>query len=181
MIKIISGDLFQTNSNAITIPVNTVGVMGKGLALEFKKRHMMAFIDYVKRCKGKEINKLEEYKKIKPFKIGEPYLIYLGMMPNRNYKYALIFPTKKHFKYKSKIDYLINGLDYLIKHKKILKEIDSLAIPMLGAGLGGLDGKLVIKTIIDRVKKLKIDIDFYVPEDLISYAKNLATRANKKG
>ena len=175
MITIKTGDIFETDTEAITVPVNTVGVMGKSLALSFKKKHLSSFIDYVKRCRFKEL----QDKRYPLLEVGKPYLTYLGRGLRRNYSYALIFPTKKHWKRPSKIEYIKDGFKYIDK-KKILKGIESIAFPMLGAGLGKLDKQLIIKTIFDAIRNWKIDITIYVDSENYSYAKGLATRRNKK-
>src|SRR5690606_28844889 len=101
--------------------VNTVGVMGKGVALEFKKRYPGMFDDYAMRCKSKQV------------KLGEPYLY-------RDQAGTMIvnFPTKEHWRAASRIADIERGLEYFVQHYSEWG-ITSIAFPPLGCGNGGLD------------------------------------------
>ena len=122
MIKIVSGNIFNTECDYIVNTVNCMGVMGAGIAYEFKLRYP------------------EMYKKYK--KICEDNLFDIGMLwiykdPDKN---ILCFPTKKHWKYPSKIEYLELGLQKFVSIYKE-KGIKSIAFPILGASLGGINIK----------------------------------------
>ncbi|MGQ4893478.1 MAG: macro domain-containing protein [Candidatus Njordarchaeia archaeon] len=137
-IKFIIGDIFSSQCQVLVNPVNCVGIMGKGLALEFKKRFPYIFNVYFSLCHE---NKL---------KIGEPFLV----------DNVLLFPTKDHWKEKSKLDNIRKGVVYLTKHYKNM-EIESIAFPLLGCGLGGLKEKDVLEIMIKYLSAWDIPIEIY--------------------
>ena len=121
MIKYMKGTVFNTRAQTIVNAVNCVGVMGAGIALEFKLRYPEMFNDYVEQCRSKRI------------KTGVPSL----------YKYSdnefiMNFPTKGHWKYPSKIQWIDEGLKYFVNNYKRMN-IKSIAFPKLGTNNGGLD------------------------------------------
>ena len=140
MLKIIeNGNIFNSNCDFLVNPVNTVGIMGKGLALEFKKKFPNNFIKYQKFCKDNS------------FGIGKLLIV------KENNKSILNFPTKKHWKNKSELDYIIQGLEKL----KIAIEkynINSVAFPKIGCGLGGLDWNIVLDLLINFEKNISFNI-----------------------
>lgn len=145
-----SGNLFDeiNNVEAIINTVNCVGVMGKGIALEFKKRYPINLINYEKSCKNKEL---------KPGKM-------LTVINDSNIspKYIINFPTKLHWKNPSKIEYIAQGLDALkLEIKKY--SLKSIAMPALGCGNGGLDWNQVKPIIINKLSDLP-DVKFYIYE-----------------
>jgi O-acetyl-ADP-ribose deacetylase (regulator of RNase III)/uncharacterized protein YwgA len=148
MIKFTSGNILKDSSDAIVNTVNCVGVMGKGLALQFKKAFPDNFRLYKSACDRKEI------------KIGEVFITESGDMLNK--KIIVNFPTKNHWRGKSKYEYIESGLDDLVTK---IKEygIKSIAIPPLGAGLGGLDWGEVKSMIIDKLSPL-IDVEVCIYE-----------------
>lgn len=120
MIKYFDGTVFNANTQAIVNTVNCVGVMGAGIALEFKLRYPEMFDDYEKKCKEKQIR--------------------TGFVDYYNSDSQLIinFPTKWHFKYPSKLIWIEQGLkDFAKTYKK--HGIESVAFPKLGANKGGLN------------------------------------------
>lgn len=123
MICFKKGNLFDEKVDAYVNAVNCVGVMGKGIALEFKKRYYDVFEKYKYEClKGS----------VYPGKI-------LSIKVDKEYpKWIIHFFTKNHWKELSKIEYIEKGLDELRNELEILK-INSLAMPALGCGLGGLN------------------------------------------
>ncbi len=119
MITYVKGDMFTSPAQIITNTVNTVGVMGKGIALEFKKRYPEMYLDYQELCETGtfEIGKLVLWRKAE--------------------KWILLFPTKEHWRSPSRLEYIEKGL------KKLSDQWDRLgaftiAFPMLGCGNGGL-------------------------------------------
>src|SRR4030067_325371 len=114
MIKVLVGDLFTSKAQTFVNTVNCVGIMGKGIALEFKKRFPDMFDDYEERCKRKEV------------KLGRPYLFNRLIPPS-----ILLFPTKEHWRSVSNLPKIEEGLVYL---KSNYKEwgITSIAVPPLG-------------------------------------------------
>ena len=137
-----AGDIFKEKTEAIVNPVNCVGVMGKGLALQFKIKYPGNFKRYQRAC---ELNKMQPGK----------------MLVTENYdtKRTLIinFPTKRHWRDSSKIEDIQTGLIDLTKIIKSLN-IKSIAIPPIGCGLGGLDWNKVRDLIDHELSHLNVKI-----------------------
>jgi len=149
MIKYTTGDIIKANTEAIVNTVNTVGVMGKGIALAFKKAFPDNYKIYKQVCKDKE------------FSIGDLLLTNTGQLIP---KYIINFPTKKHWRGRSKIEFVEIGMQELIKEIN-LKEIKSIAIPPLGCGNGGLDWNDVKPIILKNLESIgrKIEVVIYEP------------------
>jgi O-acetyl-ADP-ribose deacetylase (regulator of RNase III) len=145
MVKGLVGDLFESKCQTLVNTVNTVGIMGKGIALEFKKRFPDMFEDYVKRCAEGKV------------KLGEPYL-YKRLTP----PWILNFPTKEHWRSVSNISDIVGGLNYLEQHYKKWG-VTSIALPPLGCGHGQLEWKIVGPTLYRNMKKLDIPVELYAP------------------
>ncbi len=123
MIEYKSGDLLQEDAEALVNAVNCVGVMGRGIALQFKKTFPDNFKAYAPACKNGDVKPGRMF----VFTNSEPI----------NPKYIINFPTKRHWRGKSRIEDVETGLDDLIKVISE-KNIRSIALPPLGCGLGGL-------------------------------------------
>ncbi|MBI5422800.1 MAG: macro domain-containing protein [Opitutae bacterium] len=145
MFKALIGDLFTSKAQTIVNTVNTVGVMGKGVALEFKNRFPAMFEDYVARCDRQQV------------KLGEPYLY-------RDLAGAMIvnFPTKEHWRAASRLADIERGLDYFVQHYAEWG-VESIAFPPLGCGNGGLDWSDVGPLIYGKLHRLPISIEVYAP------------------
>ncbi len=124
MIKFTSGDILRADAEAIVNTVNCVGVMGRGIALQFKKAWPDNFKVYADACKQNEV------------KPGSMFIVETGQLTNP--KYIINFPTKRHWRGASKIEDVELGLKVLARDIKKVG-IKSIAIPPLGSGLGGLD------------------------------------------
>lgn len=149
MINYKSGNILKDDAEAIVNTVNCVGVMGKGLALQFKKAFPSNFQQYKAACDAKQV------------RIGEMYITEYGDMLGS--KYIINFPTKEHWKGKSKYEYVELGLDDLVRNIHNYK-IKSLAIPPLGAGLGGLDWTVVKKMILSKLSSIDdLELNIYEP------------------
>jgi len=158
MVNYISGNILRDKSEAIVNTVNCVGVMGKGLALQFKKAFPENFKQYKTACNKKQI------------KIGQMYITNFGDMLDK--KYIINFPTKNHWRGKSKYEYIESGLDDLI-NKIHDYNIKSIAIPPLGSGLGGLDWNIIKKMILDKLSPIHdLELNIYEPNNNIN-AKNI--------
>lgn len=143
--RILVADILQSKAQTLINTVNCVGIMGKGIALEFKERFPEMFDDYVRRC---------ERKQVRP---GVPYL-YKGLLPPQ----IINFPTKDHWKSVSRIADIERGLQYLLKHYREW-EVISLAIPPLGCDNGQLEWKTVGPLIYRYANQMDIPIDLYAP------------------
>lgn len=124
MIELTSGDIVQAEVEALVNTVNCVGVMGRGIALQFRKAFPSNFKDYKNACDRMEVHP------------GEMYVHDLGRLTNPCY--VINFPTKRHWKGNSKMEDIESGLEALVKVIRE-KRIQSIAIPPLGSGLGGLN------------------------------------------
>ena len=138
------GNIFDSNCSTIVNTVNCVGVMGKGIALEFKKRYPEMFEDYVQKCRNGEV------------KPGVPY-IYQDESSS-----IVNFPTKDHWRSPSRLSYVVNGLDWFVNNYEKLG-IKSVAFPPLGCGNGGLEWQVVGPLMYQQLSKLPIDVEIYAP------------------
>ena len=149
MIKYLTGNLFDSKADALVNTVNTVGVMGKGIALQFKKLFPNNYKQYKDLCDKKEFN------------IGELF-VSLDQNVITGEKIIINFPTKKHWKNPSEYSYVESGLDELIKLINE-KDIKSIAIPPLGSGNGGLQWYKVKEIISNKLSNIE-NCDIYVYE-----------------
>ncbi len=138
------GNIFESNCSTIVNTINCVGVMGKGIALEFKKRYPDMFKDYVQKCDNGEI------------KPGEPYVFQKGEISILN------FPTKDHWRSPSRLSYVEAGLNWFVDNYEKYN-IKSIAFPPLGCGNGGLSWDVVGPVMYQKLKDLPIDIEIYAP------------------
>lgn len=143
MITYLKGDIFKSPAQVLVNTVNTVGVMGKGVALEFKKQYPDMFMAYERVCNEKLLD------------IGT---LMLWKSPE---KWILLFPTKKHWRNPSKIEYIEAGLKKFVD-TYLEKGITSIAFPRLGCGNGGLKWTEVQPLMEQYLKKLPIPVFIYV-------------------
>ncbi len=128
MIRFKSGDILGEEAEALVNTVNCVGVMGRGIALQFKKAFPENFRAYARACARKEVRPGRMFV-FKTERLAHP-------------RYIINFPTKRHWRGKSRLDDIdlgLQGLANLVRERNIR----SIAVPPLGAGLGGLDWKVV--------------------------------------
>lgn len=140
MIKYVTGNILHEQSDAIVNTVNTVGVMGKGLALQFKKAFPLNFEAYKSACDSQS------------FSVGDVLSVSLQSL-NPPY-YIINFPTKAHWKGKSKLEFIDTGLDALVSEVQKL-DLKSVSLPALGSGLGGLDWEQVKSLIENKLSEVK--------------------------
>lgn len=152
MIRETTGDILTADVEALVNPVNTVGVMGAGLALQFKRKYPDMFVEYVAACRHSEL------------KVGKLAVHFLKRARGVDGPRMVIsFPTKRHWQQPSKLEWIDQGLTRLRASIEALM-IRSIAIPQLGCGLGGLDLADVRKLIEDRLGGLDdVDVVLYVP------------------
>ncbi|MEQ6391013.1 macro domain-containing protein [Bacillaceae bacterium S4-13-58] len=143
-----TGNLLEDDAEALVNTVNCVGVMGKGIALQFKQAYPDVYKEYAKECKQGNME------------IGKVHVVSTDSLFGT--KYIINFPTKKHWKEKSKMHYVEDGLQDLVKVINDLG-IQSVAIPPLGCGNGGLEWMKVKAKIIDAFQNSPIDIHVYEP------------------
>lgn len=151
MITYLTGDLLKSSAVALVNTVNCEGYMGKGIAYQFKLQYPENNIDYVKACKNGTL------------KIGNLHHYF------EKDKIIINFPTKDRWREKSKIDYIYKGLDELLKLIESLA-INSIAIPPLGSGNGGLVWNDVKKIIEQKLTILPDYIDIFIYEPSTNYS-----------
>lgn len=146
-----TGNLFESDTDAIVNTVNCVGVMGKGVALEFKRRWPENYKQYRKLCDAKALRP------------GNIYIFDQGnLLAEEKPRYLINFPTKDHWRAKSKIEYIEDGLETL--REELLKgSIRSISMPPLGCGNGGLEWSEVKSLIVERLNGLETRVVVYEP------------------
>lgn len=149
MIHYKTGNLLDSEAEALVNAVNTMGVMGKGIALQFKNMFPNNFKLYSKACKNKEL-------KVGQLFVTEEEALLLGK------KIIINFPTKTNWRLPSEYEYIKAGLAELVK---IIgeKKIRSIAIPPLGSGNGGLDWNKVKQILELQLKNVDCEIHIYEP------------------
>jgi O-acetyl-ADP-ribose deacetylase (regulator of RNase III) len=144
-VQVLEGDLFNSEAQTLVNTVNCVGVMGKGIALEFSTRFPAMYRDYVKRCADGNVQ------------LGKPYL-YSDLIS----KWIINFPTKQHWRSVSRLEDIVTGLEYLQEHFASWG-VTSLAVPPLGSGNGGLEWSVVGPTLYRYLSRLPIPVELYAP------------------
>ncbi len=143
------GDLLKADVDALVNAVNTVGVMGKGIALQFRRAYPEMYAAYVRACRAGEVA------------VGRMHLWATGAATGP--RYVVNFPTKKHWRSGSQFAYIDDGLVDLVR---VIQEyrIGSIAIPPLGTGHGGLDWVEVRPRIEAALGGLAdVEVRLYVP------------------
>lgn len=160
MISYTQGNLLESRAEALVNTVNTVGVMGKGIALMFRERFATNFALYAAACKAKQV------------KVGQMFVTETGELDGP--RWIINFPTKEHWRGSSRLEWVESGLQDL---KRVLQErqIRSVAIPPLGAGNGGLDWPTVKSRIHAALGDIE-SVEIVVYEPTGKY-QNVAKRA----
>ena len=124
MVEVVTGDLLEADVDAIVNAVNTKGVMGKGIALQFRQAFPENYAAYRAACKAGDV------------RLGTMFVVPTAR-PGRP-RFIVNFPTKAHWKSRSRLADIEAGLRDL---RRVIDEyeIESIALPALGCGLGGLD------------------------------------------
>lgn len=156
MIQYLVGNLLESKAEALVNAVNTVGVMGKGIALQFKNQFPNNYKLYTKACKENEVQTG------KLFVTEESSLL-------EGRKIIVNFPTKTDWRKPSEYEYIEKGLLQLAKLIRD-KNIQSIAIPPLGAGNGGLDWNKVKLMIEQHLSGLNCEVQLYQPNATIADA-----------
>ena len=143
MIMYVKGNLFESPAKVLVNTVNTVGVMGKGIAKRFKEIYPEMFRQYQLICEKEQLQ------------IGKLWLF------KTEHKWVLNFPTKVHWRQPSKAEYVKQGLEAFVATYASLG-ITSVAFPRLGCGNGELDWQSVVRPMMTRyLRKLAIDVFIY--------------------
>ncbi len=141
-IRLINGNIFTSKCQTLVNTVNCVGVMGAGIALECRLRYPDMYQKYIQLCHSNQID------------IGMLW-IYKSLD-----RWILNFPTKKHWKYPSKTEYLHAGLNKFVKTYQE-KGIISVAFPLLGSDKGGIAPSESLDIMMSYLEKPSIDVEIY--------------------
>ncbi len=158
-----SGDLLNAQTDAIVNTVNCVGVMGKGIALQVKRRYPAVFKAYEQACKAGDV------------RIGTMLPVPTGELGTP--QWVVNFPTKTHWRSASKLSYISEGLEDL---KLVIERLGlrSIAVPPLGAGNGGLDWSHVEPLIRTAFEGLPVEVHLYSPSGAPRPLRSTAKRLN---
>ncbi|MFD2112030.1 macro domain-containing protein [Thiorhodococcus fuscus] len=148
MIRFTTGNLLEARAEALVNTVNTVGVMGKGIALMFKERFDQNYRLYAAACKAKEV------------RTGKMFVTEVQELDGP--RWIVNFPTKQHWRSPSKLEWIVEGLQDL-RRFLIEERVQSVAIPPLGAGNGGLEWPLVRAQIETALDGLETEILVFEP------------------
>ncbi len=138
MIEFVTGNILNADVDALVNTVNCVGVMGRGVALQFKKSYPENFAQYEAACERGEVRP------------GAMFVTVTGIFPPR---FIINFPTKRHWKGKSRLADIQSGLVALVAEVRS-RVIQSIALPPLGCGLGGLEWDAVRPLILSAFEAL---------------------------
>lgn len=147
------GNIFESSAEALVNTVNTVGVMGKGLALQFKEAYPDNYAIYKKACKEGKLHTGEML-------VTETFLL------DGTRRIIINFPTKSDWRKPSEYCYIETGL-YALKKEILSRKIQSIAIPPLGSRNGGLDWNRVKQMIVDNLTGIDCDITIFEPSNVI--------------
>ena len=148
MLELTRGDILKADAEALVNTVNCVGVMGRGIALQFRKAFPENFKAYKSACDKKELH--------------PGMMLVYDLNRFENPRYVVNFPTKRHWKGKSTIEDIESGLEALVK-EVAEHNIRSIAIPPLGCGLGGLSWNQV-KPMIQKAFEALSDVHVFLYE-----------------
>jgi O-acetyl-ADP-ribose deacetylase (regulator of RNase III) len=161
MMRFTTGNLLDSRADAVVNTVNTVGIMGKGIALMFKEAFPANFREYEAACRRGDVRTGRMFVTERPAMMGPP-------------RWIINFPTKEHWRGKTRLEWIEAGLEDL---RKVIveKKIASIALPPLGCGNGGLEWR-VVRPVIERALADLSDVDVIVYEPTREY-QNVAKRA----
>jgi O-acetyl-ADP-ribose deacetylase (regulator of RNase III) len=154
MLRFTTGNLLDSSAEALVNTVNTVGVMGKGIALQFKQVFPHNFEVYRQAC----LNGQLKTGQVLPVKDSD---LIMGE------RLIINFPTKQHWKMPSQYEYVESGLNALVAYLN-QNRVKGLALPALGCGNGGLDWRRVKRIIEKHLSDLELSVWVYEPNKITS-------------
>ena len=163
MIRYTTGDILKAEAEALVNTVNCVGIMGRGIALQFKQVFPANFKAYAAACKREEVQP------------GRMFVFETGELTSP--RYIVNFPTKRHWRGKSRIEDVEAGLVALVDEVRA-RGIHSIAIPPLGSGLGGLDWSQV-RPLIERAFAALPEVEVQIFEPAGAPADSRANRSTE--
>lgn len=164
-LTLVDGDMFFSNMHTLTVSVNVVGVMGKGLASRAKYQFPDVYVVYQDACRSKTLRMGKPHLYKREAFVDEELADEPDTLPKPNaVKWFLLFATKRHWRDESDIDGIEEGLRWVKENYK--KEgIQSLAIPALGCGLGKLEWRDVGPVTCRQLATLDIPVVIYLPRE----------------
>lgn len=168
MITIHTGNIFYAEVDALVNPINCKGVSGAGLALKMKKKYPENQQSLTRHCDSEGMN------------FGEIYPVYLFARPTDKPQYIINLPTKYHWRDRSLLEDVAIGVDAMVdwlryQRRKATDPIETVAVPALGCGLGGLPWVEVLKMMTKRLGGLP-EVEFKVFFPYTEPTKNTDTR-----
>lgn len=163
MIREKHGNLLAADVDALVNTVNTVGAMGKGIALQFKRAYPEMFKDYASAVRANEV------------RTGRMHVWATNAVTGP--RYIINFPTKQHWRRPSELSFVAEGLEDLVRVIGDLR-LTSVAVPPLGCGNGGLSWDVVRPMIEDALGSLAVDVWLYPPEGAPP-AREMVTRTSR--
>jgi hypothetical protein len=164
-LSVLEGDMFFSGLQTLTISVNSVGIMGKGLASRAKYLFPDVYVFYQDQCRrdALELGKPFLYKREASFDYqlaDEP-----SFLPTLNtHRWFLLFPTKHHWRERADLRGIRKGLEWIERNYKRMK-LESLALPALGCGLGRLEWREVGPILCTHMSRLNIPVWIYLPAE----------------
>jgi O-acetyl-ADP-ribose deacetylase (regulator of RNase III) len=164
-LSLAEGDMFFSSMQTLTVSVNTVGIMGKGLASRAKYQFPDVYVEYQDACRSKRLRMGKPYLYKRERFLDEDLADEPSTLPGINAKkWFLLFATKQHWRDESDIDGIAQGLDWIKSNYK--KEgITSLALPALGCGLGKLEWAHVGPLMCQTLSELDVNVVVYLPRE----------------
>ncbi|MHC4399147.1 MAG: DarT ssDNA thymidine ADP-ribosyltransferase family protein [Planctomycetota bacterium] len=164
-ISLVDGDMFFSSMQTLTVSVNVRGVMGKGLASRAKYQFPDVYVQYQDACRSRRLTPTRPFLYKREVSLEEELADLTTPLPKPNAaKWFLLFATKRHWRDKSRLDDIEAGLEW-IKKKHKSEGIQSLALPALGCGLGGLNWREVGPVMCRYLSQLEITSAIYLPRE----------------
>lgn len=163
-IELIDGDMIFSQMQTLTVSVNTVGVMGGGLAARARDDFPNLYVQFQKRCRSKELTTKTPYLYKDAYAADSQIADDTGRPQINGEKWFLLFATKQNWRNPSKMEYIHDGLQWL-KENAVKNGITSLAMPALGCGLGGLRWEEVLPIMCQTLRELDIPCEIYLPQE----------------
>ena len=164
-ISLIDGDMFFSNLQTLTISVNLQGIMGKGLASRAKYQFPDVYVAYQDACRSKRITATKPYLYKREGSLDEELADFGTDLATPNaVKWFLLFATKRKWRENSRLEDIEGGLDW-VRRNFTQQGIQSLAMPALGCGLGGLNWKDVGPLMCKYLHGINIPVAIYLPRE----------------
>lgn len=165
LLSLVEGHMFFSNQQTLTVSVNTVGIMGKGLASRAKYQFPDVYVVYQDACRKKQLTMGRPYLYKREASFDDELIDEPGTVVTPNgVKWFLLFATKRHWRENSDLNGIEEGLRWVAANYKN-EGIKSIALPALGCGLGNLDWKDVGPIMGKYLSRLAIPVAVYLPRE----------------